>query len=153
MKGFIPVIPVLLCLSLTPALAMPGMQAGGPADDQALMNAAVKSFQKADTSKDDELSKEEFLKAYPSMKEEAFTAIDTDRNGSISRQEWQTFAIGHSMGRSGQGSGMPGGMGGMSMPPSHSTGGSGLPMVTPPSANTPVQGQSGLPGIMPPEGK
>ena len=58
------------------------------------------------------------------MKDEAFAAIDTDRDGKISRQEWQAFAINHSMGRSAQGSGMP---------PNAAPAPNALPMVTPPA--------------------
>lgn len=102
------------------ASAMPG--AGGNA-----MDAAKATFAKADTNRDDSLSKEEFMAAFSGMKDEAFTAIDTDRDGKISRQEWQTFAISHSMGREGKGSGMP--------PKQAAPAPGALPMVTPPAQN------------------
>ena len=104
------------------ASAMPG--AGG---DKA-MDAAIQTFQRCDKNQDDSLDKKEFGSCFSGMKEEAFDAIDTDRDGKISRPEWQAFSISHSMGREGQGSGMP---------PAASTAPEtprqGLPLVTPPN--------------------
>ena len=101
------------------ACAMPGASGG-----MGGMDAARASFNKADTNKDENLTKEEFMAAFSGMKDEAFAAIDTDKDGKISRQEWQNFAINHSMGRSGQGSGMP---------PKAAPAPNALPMVTPPA--------------------
>ncbi len=142
-------LALALALAGSSVHAMPGM-AGGAADDKAIMDAAVKAFQKADVNGDEKLTKEEFLKAFPGMKEAAFNAIDTAHDGSISRQEWQAFAIDHSLGRRTQGSAMP--MGGMppagdqGLPPVTAPGGSGLPAVTAP-------GGSALPPVTAPEGR
>lgn len=120
----------LLCL-LTCALLATDVQAmPGQGGESQAMDAAIQAFKKADKDGSDSLSKEEFMAAYPNMKEAAFTAIDTDKNGAISRQEWQTFVIGHSMGRSGQGSGMPGAQPG-TQPAAPQPG--KLPLVTPPA--------------------
>lgn len=102
------------------AQAMPGA-AGGNA-----MEAARASFTKADINKDDSLSQDEFMAAFSGMKPEAFAAIDTDRDGKISRQEWQNFAISHSAGMGQQN---------MAMPPQQAAPAApqGLPMVTPPA--------------------
>lgn len=145
MRGFL-ALPLLLCLMATPVLAMPGMKSQAPGGDAAMMEAAIKAFDKADANKDEALSKDEFLTTFSTMKEEAFTTIDTNQDGAISKEEWQGFAIGHSMGRSSQG----GGMG--SMPPAPRPGAKGLPTVTPPSGETPAASR-GLPMVTPPEGK
>ena len=106
MSRFLSLLLVLALLSVAGiSFAMPGAGKSG-------MDAARASFNKADTNKDS------------GMKDEAFAAIDTDRDGKISRQEWQAFAINHSMGRSGQGSGMP---------PKAAPAPNALPMVTPPA--------------------
>ena len=112
MSRFLSLLLVLALLSVAGiSFAMPGAGSSG-------MDAARASFNKADTNK------EEFMAAFSGMKDEAFAAIDTDRDGKISRQEWQAFAINHSMGRSAQGSGMP---------PNAAPAPNALPMVTPPA--------------------
>lgn len=118
MSRFLSLLLVLaLLLVAGVAFAMPGAGNSG-------MDAARASFNKADTNKDENLTKEEFMAAFSGMKDEAFAAIDTDKDGKISRQEWQAFAINHSMGRNGQGSGMP---------PKAAPAPNALPMVTPPA--------------------
>ena len=118
--GLVSAAALSLCLAAN-ASAMPGT--GG---DNA-MDAAIQSFNRCDRNKDDSLDKKEFGSCFSGMKEEAFDAIDTDRDGKISRPEWQAFSISHSMGREGQGSGMP--------PAASTAPGApepGLPLVTPP---------------------
>ena len=112
------------CLSLGlvgTVFAMPGAGGGNA------MDAAIQSFNKCDKNQDGFLDKEEFLSTFSGMKEEAFDAIDTDKDGKISRQEWQAFSISHSMGREGQGSGMPPAASAAPEAPKQ-----GLPLVTPP---------------------
>ncbi len=91
-----------LCLFAVPCMAMPGMQQQA-GDQKALEEQAKKNaklfYDKADTNKDGKLSKEEFLKALPNMKEQAFTVIDSDKNGSISLDEWMAFTVMHAQGK------------------------------------------------------
>jgi len=74
-------------------------------------------FAAMDADKDGKLSREEFFKAQPNMKDAAFAAIDADGDGFISIAEWEGFAKGHgSDGAAGdphKQSGAPAGMGGM----------------------------------------
>ncbi len=90
------------CLFAVPCMAMPGMQQQSgdqkELEEQAKKNATM-FYEKADTNKDGKLSKEEFLKALPNMKEQAFTVIDTDKNGSISLDEWISFTVRHAQGK------------------------------------------------------
>ena len=91
-----------LCLFAVPCMAMPGMQqqAGDQKEleEQAKKNAKL-FYDKADTNKDGKLSKKEFLKALPNMKEQAFTVIDSDKDGSISLDEWMAFTVMHAQGK------------------------------------------------------
>ena len=85
-----------------PAMAMPGMQSGS-GDQAQLEEQARKSaeqfYQKADANHDNKLSKEEFLKAQPNIKEQAFYAIDENKDGSISLEEWMAFTVRHAQGK------------------------------------------------------
>jgi hypothetical protein len=99
-------------------------------------------FAALDTDKDGKVTREEFFAAYPQMKEGAFQAIDTDKDGHISLEEWKAFSSGHSsdMRNSAMGSGMGGGKMG-SMPPQGAGGGN-------------ATGKAPMPElIMPPRGK
>lgn len=89
-----------LCLAATPAQARPEM-AGQTAQSR---------FDAMDENKDGSLSREEFFKALPNMREEAFGAIDSDGNGSISIAEWNAFFSNHGKPAEGEQ-----GMGGMGM--------------------------------------
>ncbi len=89
-----------LCLAATPAEARPEM-AGQTAQSR---------FDAMDADKDGSLTREEFFKALPSMREEAFGAIDTDAGGSISVAEWDAFFSNHGKpaeGEQGMGMGQP----------------------------------------------
>ena len=79
-------------------------------------------YTKMDANADGKVAREEFFAAHPQMKEAAFTAIDTDKDGFISLEEWQGFAAGHQSSSDSQadqeGMGGKTGMGGMGgMPP------------------------------------
>lgn len=52
-------------------------------------------FAAMDTDKNGSVSREEFFAAQPNMKEGAFAALDTDGDGAISLPEWLVFASGH----------------------------------------------------------
>ena len=98
-----------LCLFAVPCMAMPGMQQSGDQkelEEQAKKNATI-FYEKADTNKDGKLSKEEFLKALPNMKEQAFTVIDSDKDGSISLDEWMAFTVMHAQGKQPMGDNKP----------------------------------------------
>ena len=106
-------------------------------------------FAAMDTDKDGKLSREEFFKAQPNMKDAAFEAIDADKDGFISSGEWEGFAMGHGKdgtagdphkqdgAPAGMGGGMGGGMkGGMGAgTESGKDGGKAPALIMPPSAN------------------
>lgn len=108
--------------------AMPPM--GGMQGGMDMSKAGQASFDKMDADKDGKVSQEEFLKAHPGMKPEAFARIDKNGDKVITSEEWGQFMVGHSSMGGGQG-GSP--MGGMGMPQSGSMPPSGeMPMVMPP---------------------
>ena len=71
------------------ALANPSMAGGG------MGRGAEASFERMDTNKDGNATREEFFAAFPQMKEGAFTSIDKNGDGVISKEEWLAFAKGH----------------------------------------------------------
>lgn len=98
-------------------------------------------FQAMDTDKDGKVSREEFFAAHPQMKEGAFASLDTNKDNFLSLDEWKAFAADH-------GSEGRGGMGGM--------GGSGMGGMMPPPANANATGGSapaGMPDLIMPSGK
>ncbi len=54
-------------------------------------------FDKMDIDKDAKLTKDEFFKAMPGMKEAAFTKMDLNSDGYIDDPEWHKFIDGHGM--------------------------------------------------------
>lgn len=116
--------------------AMPPM--GGMQGGMDMSKAGQASFDKMDADKDGKVSQEEFLKAHPGMKPEAFARIDKNGDKVITSEEWGQFMVGHSSMGGGQG-GSP--MGGMGMPPA------GMPQ----SGSMPPSGE--MPMVMPPSGK
>ena len=116
--------------------AMPPM--GGMQGGMDMSKAGQASFDKMDADKDGKVSQEEFLKAHPGMKPEAFARIDKNGDKGITSEEWGQFMVGHSSMGGGQG-GSP--MGGMGMPPA------GMPQ----SGSMPPSGE--MPMVMPPQGK
>lgn len=73
-------------------------------------------FDAMDTDKNGTVSWEEFQTAIPQMRKPAFEAIDADKDGAMTSAEWLGFIDRHGEGGKGMGEGMTGGMGGM-MPP------------------------------------
>ncbi len=132
----LPHIPTLLKMSLLPLLAaivlmaspaqsMPGM-GGGSSNDK---------FTQMDSDKDGKVSREEFKKLFPNMRDEAFVTIDQDNDGFISVDEWNFFMKDHSSGMKtnrGMGGGAMGAPGNPMMP---NPGSADLPLVTPPNGN------------------
>ena len=111
-----------LAVFLLFATPLPGLAA--PAPDR---------FAGMDTDKDNALSWEEFSSAIPGMKREAFDVIDANKDGRISRAEWEGFSKGHGsrMG-SGPATGAPSGIP-PAMPPAAAAGETGeLPLLSPP---------------------
>lgn len=110
----------LLCMS---ALALPlALVTNAHADEK---------YGQMDTNKDDKVTLEEFQAAYPKMQPAAFEGIDSNKDKSISHEEWHTFMSQHGMGRAG-GGGMGGGMGGMP-PKGDGHTGDNPRMITPPA--------------------
>lgn len=62
--------------------------------EKAAQNAQAR-FDAMDADKNGQVSREEFSKAHPQMKDAAFEAIDADKDGSLSFKEWEDFAAGH----------------------------------------------------------
>jgi hypothetical protein len=70
------------------------------------------------------LTLEGFLARFPTLRKEAFTAIDLDRDGIIDQQEWETFRTRHASGMGKQGGAAP-----------HQDGPSPFPLVDPPDGH------------------
>lgn len=69
-------------------------------------------FTAMDADKNGAISREEFFAAQPQMKDAAFDALDADKDGAISAEEWATFTVGHGKdGGPGMGEGHAPGMG------------------------------------------
>ena len=75
---------------------------------RAAADAGEDSFVQADVNKDACLSWEEFSTAFPSLRKEAFDLIDTNKDGRISREEWDAFKTRHGkQAPEGMGAGIP----------------------------------------------
>ncbi len=123
------------------------------------VHAAPDRFAQMDKNGDGKVDWEEFQAAVPGMKRPAFDTIDTDKNGSICRSEWDAFMKSHMGGQKGMPAGMPAGKGmpaGMGMPPAGMMGGSDaktpadadkgdMPLIQPPAQ------QKAAPAIVPPK--
>lgn len=71
---------------------------------------AADTFSRMDADNDGRVVWEEFSAALPNMKRAAFDTIDANRDGVVSRAEWDAFAADHGQKRRGQGpSAVPGG--------------------------------------------
>ena len=102
-----------LALAHGPALAMPGTG-----------KSSAESFQKMDADKDGKVTKEEFAKAHPGMKESTFGVLDKDNNGCLTQEEWDSFMQGHGAMKAQPGGAAPG-----AWPVKPGA----MPMVTPPA--------------------
>ncbi|HIU17887.1 MAG TPA: EF-hand domain-containing protein [Candidatus Avidesulfovibrio excrementigallinarum] len=57
--------------------------------------AASDRFAQIDSNADQAIDWPEFEAAMPQIKKKAFDLIDTDKNGRISREEWNAFGMSH----------------------------------------------------------
>ena len=77
-------------------------------------------FRAMDTDNKGHISFEDFRKRYPNMQRPAFDAIDGNKDGTISLEEWRIFFQSH-------------GAGGQMPPPGHSGRQGGRPLILPPA--------------------
>lgn len=76
----------------------------------AAVASAADSFSRMDADNDGLVVWEEFSAALPNMKRAAFDTIDANKDGAVSRAEWDAFAADHGQKHRGQGaSAVPGG--------------------------------------------
>lgn len=133
---------VALALAAALAAGLFALPAAEARPEMAGQNVEAR-FDAMDADKNGQVSREEFFAAQPNMKEGAFAAIDADGDGALTIKEWKDFAAGHGKD---SGAGATGGM--PAMPPS----GSGAPGAATPDTG----GQTGPAGdhapalIMPP---
>jgi hypothetical protein len=92
----------LLCACCTAGAVIAFLPQGHARPEMAGRDAEAR-FAAMDADRNGRVSREEFFAAQPQMKEAAFSAIDADRDDSITPQEWELFSSGH--GKSGQSSG------------------------------------------------
>lgn len=98
-------------------------------------------FSEMDKDKNDRVTWQEFEAAMPQMRKSAFESIDTDKDGAISRTEWDVFKTSHGM----KAKGMPPAT--MEASPDKEA----MPLIRPPAAEEKTP--EAKPGIMPPAGK
>lgn len=103
---------------------------------------AADRFSEMDKDKNEQITWEEFEAAMPQMRKSAFESIDTDKNGVISRAEWDVFKTTHGM----KGKGMP--PAAMEASPSKKE---AMPLIRPPVAGEKMP--EAKPGIIPPAAK
>lgn len=92
-----PFYRILLTAALSLSL-MPLFAGRGEARPEMGADFARERFAAMDADQDGQLSREEFFAAQPNMKDSAFDAIDQNRDGGISLEEWTEFGIGHGRG-------------------------------------------------------
>ena len=111
-----------LGISLSLRVAAADAPAPQPVDD----SRADERFRSMDTDNKGFITFEDFQKRYPSMQRPAFDAIDANKDGNISLEEWRVFFQSH-----GTTGAMPPGR---RPPPGHGGGGErgGTPLILPP---------------------
>jgi len=113
---------VFLCFILALGINLPfrAMADDAPAPQTVDYSKADERFKSMDTDNKGFVSFEDFQKRYPNMQRPAFDAIDSNKDGQISLEEWRTFFQGHGMGAQ--------------MPPrGHGGEQGGTPLILPPS--------------------
>ncbi len=81
------------------AQAFPGNASGGAQPGTA--PSPETRFKNMDADQDGKVSREEFMRAFPNMREQAFVSLDADQDGFLSLEEWLSFSGGHSKNMSG----------------------------------------------------
>ncbi|SDF14152.1 EF-hand domain-containing protein [Desulfovibrio legallii] len=127
----------LLALWAAPAWALPGANGEAPKED---------TFSRMDTDKSGTVSPQEFKAAFPDMRDEAFAAIDTNKDNVIDRAEWDAFVKNHS-------AGMMQGMGGQNTMGGQGMMGGDAPAGMPGNQNMMEGAPGGMPLVTPPAGK
>ena len=121
-----------LCFVFTLGTSLPfwAMAAGAPVLQPVDNSKADGRFRNMDTDNKGHITFEDFRKRYPDMQRPAFDAIDSNKDGTISLEEWRIFFQGHGT----MGAMPPGHGAGGQMPPSgHGGEQDGRPLILPPS--------------------
>ena len=113
---------VFLCFILAFGILPPlrAMAADAPIPQRLDRSRADERFKSMDTDNKGFINFEDFKKHYPNMQRPAFDAIDSNKDGHISLEEWRAFFQNH-------------GMGGQMPPPGHGGEQRGTPLILPPS--------------------
>ena len=121
-----------LCFVFALGINLPlyAMAADASASQPLADSRADERFRSMDAGNKGHITFEDFRKRYPTMQRPAFDAIDADKDGTISLEEWRIFFQGHGT----TGAAPPGNSAGARMsPPGHGGGRDGNPLILPPS--------------------
>jgi len=121
----------ILCFVFALGITLPvgARAADAPASRPVDNRQADERFRSMDTDNKGYITFDEFRKRYPNMQRPAFDAIDGNKDGTISLEEWRGFFHSHGpMGAMPPGHGTDG-----QMPPGHGGGQNGRPLILPPS--------------------
>ena len=106
------------------------MAADAPVAQAVDNSKADERFRTMDTDNKGHITFDDFRKRYPNMQRPAFDAIDGNKDGVISLEEWRIFFQNHGT----MGAMPPGhGIGGQMPPSDHGGGQDGRPLILPPS--------------------
>lgn len=99
-RFFFAVLLALLCAAPLPSGAFPGASPNppnpnGPANPN---GPGQNRFAQADTDGNNALNRAEFSAAFPEMRPAVFDMLDANRDGVISRAEWDSFRQTHTAG-------------------------------------------------------
>ncbi|MDR0238643.1 MAG: EF-hand domain-containing protein [Deltaproteobacteria bacterium] len=127
----------VLCCVFALGITLPvwTMAANAPVSHPVDNNTADERFRSMDTGNKGYITFDEFRQRYPNMQRPAFDAIDGNKDGTISLEEWRAFFHSHGSGGAMSPVGMPPpghGTDGQ-RPPGHGGGQNGRPLILPPS--------------------
>ena len=127
-----------LCFVFTLGINLPlwAMAADAPVPQAMDNSRADERFRSMDTDNKGHITFEDFRKRHPNMQRPAFDAIDGNKDGTISLEEWRIFFQGHGkMGAMPPGRMPPPdhGTDGQTLQPSHGGGRNASPLILPPS--------------------